>query len=42
MNNEEKTKQAWQTPEIIDMDLDKTQDGFMSSPNEWTMAGPKS
>ena len=25
MNNEEKTKQAWQTPEIVDLDVDKTE-----------------
>ena len=27
MNNEEKTKQVWQSPEIIDLDLDKTESG---------------
>lgn len=27
MNNKENTKQAWQAPEIIDLDLDKTESG---------------
>ncbi len=35
MNNEEKTKQAWQTPEIVELDVDKTEK-FYGSPENAT------
>ena len=34
MNNEEKTKQVWQSPEIIDLDLDKTESGTILTGDE--------
>ena len=34
MNNEEKTKQAWQPPEIIDLDVVNKTEGKTSWPAE--------
>nr|WP_319997137.1 hypothetical protein [uncultured Draconibacterium sp.] len=42
MNNEEKAKQAWQTPEIIDLDADATAGKTFHDSTETTgsIAGP--
>jgi len=34
MNDEKMTKQVWQTPEIIDLDVDKTSGGKANDPSE--------
>ena len=36
MENEEKTKKEWQTPEIVDLDVDKTKGGMNPTINEAT------
>lgn len=39
MENEENAKKEWQTPEIVDLDLDKTMGGINPSSREPTTAG---
>jgi len=34
MENEEKTKQVWQTPEIVDLDVEKTESGVYGISHE--------
>lgn len=37
MKNEEFAKQAWQTPEVVDLDIEKTRGGLMSEVRETTL-----
>ena len=39
MQNEEKSKKAWQTPECIDLDVDKTAGGKVSHVGEGSSVG---
>ena len=40
MENKENIKQAWQTPEIVDLDLDKTASGSFNPAEINTSVGP--
>lgn len=39
MENEEKIKQVWQTPEVIDLDIEKTKGGSVPFLSETTTLG---
>ncbi|MEL7588572.1 MAG: hypothetical protein AAGU19_17815 [Prolixibacteraceae bacterium] len=40
MKNEAPTKQEWQTPEIVDMDIEKTASGVFTTFETGTVWGP--
>jgi hypothetical protein len=40
MNDETTQKQAWQTPEIVDLDVDKNTGGPSAAGKEVTASGP--